>query len=116
MNTDEKNAVDVFTEAVALSRDGAMLTLSSIAFYQKKSKKYYYEWAEKIPECKEMFDLIQTNCEALTFQAMKLGKLDIKQGLFMLEKEFGMTENQAPVTIKFEGMKDEEVEQMLKEM
>jgi hypothetical protein len=49
----------------------------------------------------------------MTFQAMKYGKLDVKQGLFMLEREFGIKEDQKPITVKIEGMKDEDVAKMI---
>lgn len=112
----EKEAIEIFKEAVALSRQSSMLFLANIAFYQEKSKDYYYEWSGKSDKCERLFSLIQTNCEALTFQAMRLKQLDVKQGLFMLEKEFGAKEDKAPVRIKIEGMTNEEVDKMIEEL
>jgi hypothetical protein len=113
MSIEEKEAIQIFEEAVELSRNESMLFLGSIAFYQKKPKGWYCEWADKSERCKELYELIQTNCEAMTFQAMKYKKLDIKQGLFMLEREFGIKEDQKPITVKIEGMKDEDVQNMI---
>lgn len=112
----EKEAINVFKSAVELSRNSSMLFIGAIAFYQEKSKDFYYEWASKSDQCRELLSIIQTNCEALTFKAMRLKQLDIRQGLFMLEREFGAKEDQAPVTIKIEGMSNEEVDDMIKEL
>ena len=93
----ESEAIVIFEEAVRLSRLESMLSLGSIALYQEQSKKFYYEWADKSDRCGYLFELIKTNCEAMIFQAMKYGKLDVRQGLFMLEREHGLKLDQQAI-------------------
>lgn len=116
MDKKELAAIKVFEQAVDLSRSTSNLFLVNIAWNQGLPKSFYYEWAGKSDTCAELFDLIRTNLERTVHSAVRLKDITPQYAMFMLDREFSITNTTPVTTIKIEGVDNKEVEEIIKKI